>query len=121
MSHVRHHAICVTSQFDEVLEKYRKRLIEIGLSPTEITPEVINGHRSFFVPPCGSKFGWNDSIEHMEKLRLAINISSEFGYEDGSNPLDCCLAVYGELIWGISEIMQACERRLEMLDEDGAE
>lgn len=61
MGYIRHHAIVVTG-FDECLDRAHKGAVKIlGSLVSEIIKSRMNGYRSFFVAPDGSKEGWNDS------------------------------------------------------------
>ena len=56
-----HHAIVVTSCDYDSIDRAHRQAITCRLSPSEITPKVVNGYRSFFIPPDGSKEGWDAS------------------------------------------------------------
>ena len=60
MGYMKHHAIVVTGSEDEIQEAHLMacKIFE-GIS--ELTPVAINGYQSFFIPPDGSKEGWEDS------------------------------------------------------------
>lgn len=61
MGRVRHDAIVVTSCFEDHIARARDFANSLGLQTTGITPEAVNGYRSFLIAPDGSKEGWNDS------------------------------------------------------------
>lgn len=61
MGYMRHHAIVVTSSAPELIKAAYTRAVELGMSVTGMTPEVINGYSSFLVAPDGSKEGWAES------------------------------------------------------------
>lgn len=61
MGYIRHDAIVVTSCQGEAIEEAHSLAVELHLKPTAVTPEAINGYRSFLIPPDGSKEGWSDS------------------------------------------------------------
>lgn len=63
MGYMRHHAMVVTSDDEALLNQAHAKATEIFPHVTAITPEEINGYRSFFIPPDGSKEGWNESVE----------------------------------------------------------
>ena len=69
MGYMRHHAIIVTGWDDKEghLQKAHEYAKEIFSAVSEITDEVINGFRSFLVPPDGSKEGWDESDEGDER------------------------------------------------------
>ena len=63
MGYRRHHAIVITSCNIPILRQAHEKAEDIfgcqQVSP--ITPEAINGYRSFLVGPDGSKEGWAES------------------------------------------------------------
>lgn len=62
MGYMRHHAIIVTGWKDETIEVAHAKAKEIfGDSVTEILPNAINGYRTLFIGPDGSKEWWADS------------------------------------------------------------
>jgi hypothetical protein len=60
MGYMRHHAIIVTDNKESV-ELAHKIASTIFPYVSPITPEVVNGYCSFFIPPDGSKEGWEES------------------------------------------------------------
>lgn len=60
MGTIHHHAILVTG-WDESLDKAYQKAAEIFPWVSPISPEGVNSYRSFFIPPDGSKEGWEDS------------------------------------------------------------
>jgi len=61
MGYMRHHGIVVTGCGAEVMAANAEARRIFGRDVTEITPEAVNGYRSFFVAPDGSKEGWAES------------------------------------------------------------
>jgi len=64
MGYMRHHAIVVTGWSEKDIVKVHQKACEIfkGISSiTEITPEAVNGYRSFLIAPDGSKEWWDTS------------------------------------------------------------
>ena len=61
MGYMRHHAIVVTSSDNDQLELARDAAADAGLSPSAIVSSAVNLYHSFFVPPDGSKEGWEES------------------------------------------------------------
>jgi hypothetical protein len=60
MGHITHHAIIVTGQGKHLKEALTlANKIFPDVSP--ILPSVMNGYETFFVPPDGSKEGWQAS------------------------------------------------------------
>lgn len=60
MGYIRHHAIVVTCFSNVSAERARAKAIELDMKPSEII-ETINSYASFFIPPDGSKEGWESS------------------------------------------------------------
>lgn len=86
MGYMRHHAIMVTGHNDAYLKKVHAFAIElftpadkttIHAAPlcwvTPLSPEAINGYRSFFVAPDGSKEGWEPSDEADRRRQTFID------------------------------------------------
>ena len=64
MGYMRHHAIVVSSWDGALIVKARAKAEKAFSGVTEVskvTSGAINGYRSFFVAPDGSKEGWGDS------------------------------------------------------------
>lgn len=61
MGYMQHHAIIVTAYNDRIYPLHVKAIDIFGDAVTEILPSAINGYRSFFVGPDGSKEGWPES------------------------------------------------------------
>lgn len=62
MGTIQHHAIIVTgSDYGEGVQRCHAYAKEIFPWVSEISPVAMNGYRSFFIPPDGSKEGWHDS------------------------------------------------------------
>lgn len=71
MGYMRNHAIVVTGDVGypeskpNRVERAHAKALELfdGTQAfvSEITPQAVNGHRSFFVAPDGSKEGWEES------------------------------------------------------------
>ncbi len=95
MSHIEYQAMCVSSWDDEKLVSCWDLLDGIGLQVSAIQKGDCNGHSTFFVYPCDSKAGWQPAYVHLVKIESAKRIISEFDYEDGSNPIDYMVAIYG--------------------------
>lgn len=96
MGHVRHHAIVVTCSFAELAEKARRLAVSIfGKRVSEILTDDINGYSSFFVPPDGSKEGWDESDvgdSRREKFRDWLD---DQRYFDGSSSYGWVEVEYG--------------------------
>jgi len=63
MGYMRHHAIIVTGfQKEEIFAAYTEASM-MALHPCSPIGPCVNGYHSFFIPPDGSKEGWEDSLE----------------------------------------------------------
>jgi hypothetical protein len=83
MGYIRHHAIVVTSWKKELLEEAHAKAVELGMSVSDVTAEVTNGYRSFFVAPDGSKEGWGTSDRGDENRTALIEwFKDKAGYLD---------------------------------------
>lgn len=62
MGYIRHHAIIVTGNIEDV-ERAHKRALEIFKKEqvTNILPPATNGYSTFLIGPDGSKQGWETS------------------------------------------------------------
>ena len=96
---MRHHAIVVTSYEREALELAHETASDIfGGAVSAIVDSPINGYASFFVPPDGSKEGWevsNDGncyrdrlIAWLEPLRGLDWVEVQYG-DDGHVTMVC--------------------------------
>ncbi len=95
MGYMVHHAIIVTSEFrDKIMEAHvyaQTVFIEVSM----IIRGTANNSCSFFIPPDGSKEGWNESDDgdnrrekFMAYLRAKEGLSwveVQFGDDDGHN------------------------------------
>jgi hypothetical protein len=62
MGYMTQHAIIVTSWESELLKEAHRKAVTTFDSPVSMmSPETVNGYRSFFVAPDGSKEGWPES------------------------------------------------------------
>lgn len=82
MGYIKHHAIVVTRWNDKHIERAHGLAIENSLSPTDITPSVVNGYRSFMIPPDGSKEGWEESNLGDERRSAWVNAMKDLGEDD---------------------------------------
>jgi hypothetical protein len=96
MGYMRHHAIIVTSWDVERLELARDRAADIGLKPTRITPEAVNGYQSFMVPPDGSKEGWEESDVGDDARAALVSYLRAQECEDGSSYLSWVEVMFGD-------------------------
>lgn len=63
MGWFQHHAIVVYSYNRDGSEVAHKKAKELGLRPSPIIDAAVNGGASFYIPPDGSKEGWQESRE----------------------------------------------------------
>lgn len=61
MGYVAHNMIVIVSCFDKEIEAAHDEASRIFPWVSPLSPAVVNGYRSFFVPPDGSKEGWEES------------------------------------------------------------
>ena len=95
MGYVVHHAIVVTSWNRDLIVKAHALAAFFYLNPSKITDPGINNYVSFFVPPDGSKEGWQES-EAADKNRAAFKkYLRTLQYEDGSSSIEWFEASYG--------------------------
>jgi hypothetical protein len=97
MGYMKHNAIIVTSWEEEkFLQAYNKATELFGEMVSNIVNGTINGYKSFFIPPDGSKEGWVES-DYYDKLRSDFkNYIDTLAYEDGSNAVYCVEVFYDE-------------------------
>lgn len=87
MGYQRHNAIVVTSWNKEKVVEAHAQATKMFEWVSPISPEVINGYTSFFIPPDGSKEGWDES-NAADKVRTAfMDWVAAKSYDDGSNSL----------------------------------
>ena len=95
MGYMRHHAIIVTS-YDKHIKEARERAEEIFGIGIEIIYSQMNGYGSFFIPPDGSKEGWNESDEGDVRRKDFIKWLKSQKYSDGSSSIDWVEIQYGD-------------------------
>jgi len=97
MGYIKHHSIVVTTSIDELIKSAHEKAKEIfGTTVSEIIQSKINGYKSFFVAPDGSKEGWGESDTGNDNRKAFIDWCNAQAYEDGSNSLSYCEFFYGE-------------------------
>ena len=96
MGYIKHHAIVVTG-YNDLVQKAHGKAMDLfdWRMVSEIRPEVVNGYRSFFIAPDGSKEFWETSNVNDGKRSQFIQFIESLAYEDGSNSLR-----YAELFFG---------------------
>lgn len=97
MGYIRHHAIIITCYFDELTKKAHEKAKEIFKERTsELLESYVNGYKSFFIAPDGSKEGWEDSRIGDLQREIFTKWIDEQAYEDGSNSISFCEIYYGD-------------------------
>ena len=95
MGYIRNHAIVVTCTHGDHIERAHKKAKGIFPRVSEISLEGVNGSRSFFVPPDGSKEGWADSKKgdtQRENFKIWLRAQA---HSDKSTPFSWCEIRYG--------------------------
>ncbi len=88
MGYILHHTIVVTSWDGKTLSRAHREARKLfGKSASPLTPETVNGYRSFFIGPDGSKEGWSESGEGDQKREVFKTWLHKQVYEDGSSSL----------------------------------
>jgi hypothetical protein len=95
VGHVRHHAIVVTSWEDDLIERAHGVAEAGGCEPTPISESMVNGYRSFLVPPDGSKSGWSHDREGDERRDRFKEFLRSRRYYDGSSSIEWVEVAYG--------------------------
>ena len=93
MGYMRHHAIIVTSWNRRSMLEARNKAKKIFPYVSEISPETTNGYYSLFIPPDGSKEGWDESDEGNERRNKFLSwltiysifdwVEVQFGDDEG--------------------------------------
>lgn len=94
MGYISHKAILVTSCSGQALAQAHQFAKE-RMPCSEIVLGKINDYASFFVPPDGSKEGWETSDEADLKYNEIIEYLDSCAHEDGSNSLSWAFVQYG--------------------------
>jgi hypothetical protein len=96
MGYERHHSIVLTSWNEAKLTEAHAKAVELGCTVSEITAEVVNGYRSFFVAPDGSKEGWPASREGWQRRCALIEWLRAQYYPDSSSPIEWVEVQFGD-------------------------
>jgi hypothetical protein len=96
MGYMRHHAIVVTSWSEAAIRQAHATASRIFPWVSPLSPEVVNGYRSFFVPPDGSKEGWDESDAGDRRRAEFKAWIREQDFDDGSNYLAWFEVGFGE-------------------------
>jgi hypothetical protein len=96
MGYIRHHAIIVTSWKYALLEVARADALSRFGHVSEVVGSPVNGYRSFFVAPDGSKEGWDESAKgDLQRAEFTAWLNAQ-RYEDGSSALGWVEVFYGD-------------------------
>jgi len=87
MGYIRNHSIIVEASYGGHIQNAHTKASAIFPYVSPISPEVVNGSRSFFIPPDGSKEGWEESHEGDARREEFKKWLREQEYEDGSSPI----------------------------------
>jgi hypothetical protein len=96
MGHMRHHSIIVTGCMDGALDKAHDEAVRLFAWVSPRCPDQTNGYRSFFIPPDGSKEGWDESESGDSHRNAFVAFLQSLRYEDGSSPVDWVEVVFGD-------------------------
>lgn len=97
MGYIRHHAIAITSWNDKLIKMAHEKAIQIfNDRVSNILMDNINGYKSFFIAPDGSKEGWSESDTGDAQRKMFIDWVNKQAYDDGSNSLSFCVFFYGD-------------------------
>lgn len=106
MGYERHHCLVVTSWNAELLTEAHQAAVDIfakaaaggypGMRVSEVVPSPRNGVTSFFVPPDGSKEGWDESEAGDGARNAFVEWLNARRYDDGSTSLDWVEVQYGD-------------------------
>jgi len=87
MGHIRNHSIIVEANYGDHIQNAHTKASAIFPYVSPISSEVVNGSRSFFIPPDGSKERWEESHEGDARREEFKKWLREQAYEDGSSPI----------------------------------
>lgn len=117
MGYERHHAIAVTSFDHKALIAARECAVDLfsetDCAITEITPKAVNGRRSFFIAPDGSKEGWPESDAGDLARRRFVHWLRAQAFKDGSSFLSWVEVQYGDDCLETKIVSDSDQRRRE--------
>lgn len=107
MSFMKHHAIIVTSVMDSMINEIHKeaKMIFDEKLVSEIITSNVNGYKSFFVAPDGSKEEWPESAAGDTKRKLFTDAIEKRNHPDGSNSIKFVEVYYGDQLTGNAEVV----------------
>lgn len=98
MGVIKHHAIVVTGYDMEDMKDTRRFAELCNLNPTPIMHSPVNGYKTFFIPPDGSKEGWgpsNDGDEERDRFKKFLRRRNKedwaeisYGGDDGYSKVE---------------------------------
>lgn len=95
MGVVNYHAIIVTGCCGEDINEVHTQAKKIFNYVSEISPTVLNGVRSFFIPTNGSKDGWQEADEEDLQCKKFIAWLESKIDDDNSPPISWVEVSYG--------------------------
>lgn len=95
MGYIRNHAIVVTGTYGDFIERAHAEATKIFPWVSAISPPLVNGSQSFFIPPDGSKERWPESDEGDAQREEFKEFLRAQLYNDASSPLAWCEVKYG--------------------------
>ena len=112
MGYMKHHTIVVTSWDDDLIESAHRKAGEIfDRSISGIIQGRANGYRSFFIPPNGSKEGWELSDKNNRQRREFTSWLDEQKHGDGSTSIKWVEVQFGDER-GLAKIVDDSEKHL---------
>lgn len=98
MGYIRHHAIVITTWKEHLIEKARAKAVKLfgKEQVSRVIKSPMNGYKTVFIAPDGSKEGWYESEEGDDnrlKMEQWVKLQK---YEDGSSPIDLAHIQYGD-------------------------
>jgi len=96
MGTINHNAIVVTSWDPKLIRRARREAGRIFPWVSPVSPQVVNGYSSFFIPPDGSKEGWVASNEGDSRRAEFIKWMNAQAYDCGSSALEWIDVGFGE-------------------------
>ena len=105
MGYMCHHAIVVTSWNEKAIQLAHQKATEIFSKPnmfgkfvmiSPIIASPTNGYSSFFIPPDGSKEGWDESYKGDSNRDEFVDWLNSQRYEDSSSPFSWAEIQYGD-------------------------
>lgn len=96
MGYMRHHTIVVASWDSGSMERAHEKATRIFSWVSPLSPEAVNGYSSFFIPPDGSKEGWQESNEGDENRDRFISWLGQQRHVDNSSNLSWVEIQFGD-------------------------